>query len=217
MDPASDQTTEPTPVVLDPARGPAPANGMPHAYAYAPPTVEQPAVVLPYAPGAPGITGPPAPPLAPPGYPAAAVPPMPPANGRGAGFWVGVSAALAAACVLLLLGGFFIGRSTRLSDDAVQTKINQQAQGDKIASQKALSDQADTLRAERIRLVRRAADRARGNGRREGRTVGRQQGFDDGQAQGFQNGQSSGYAQGQNDGYSSGISDGSCLANYFTC
>src|SRR3954471_9521998 len=216
MDPSADHNTEPAPVVLDTAPGPAMANGAPHihSYAYSPPTLEQPAVVLPAAPG---MGGPPAPPMMPPGYATAPVPPVPPAKGRGAGFWVGVSAAVAAACVLLLLGGFFIGRSTRLSDDQVQTKINQQAQADKIATQKALTDQAEALRAERVKLVRRAADRARGRGLRQGRSEGRDQGFDDGQAQGFQTGQSSGYAQGQNDGYESGISDGSCLANYFAC
>jgi hypothetical protein len=210
MDQSRNHTAGPAPTVID-----TPQHGA------APPTMEQPTiagptVVLPPM-GAHGFPAPPGPPLGPPGYPAAAVPPVPPPKGRGAGFWVGITAAIAAAAVLLLLGGFFIGRSTRLSDDQVQTKINQQAQADKIATQKALTDQAEALRAERIRLVRRAADRARGHALREGRSEGRQQGFDDGQAQGFQSGQSSGYAQGQNDGYQSGISDGSCLANYFTC
>jgi hypothetical protein len=210
MDHNSNQTTEPAPVVIDSP----PAGAVPPPYDQS--TIEQPTIVLPAA-GAPGPPMPPGPPIAPMGYPTAAVPPVPPPKGRGAGFWVGITAAIAAAAVLLLLAGFFIGRSTRLSDDQVQTKINQQAQADKIATQKALTDQADVLRTERIRLVRRAADRARGRGLRQGRSEGREQGFDDGQAQGFQAGQSSGYAQGQNDGYQSGISDGSCLANYFTC
>jgi hypothetical protein len=209
MDSAASQTTEQTPVVLDPHAGPAAANG--GANAYNQPTLTQSAVPMP------GVPGPPAPPIAPPGFATAVVPPVPPPKGRGAGFWVGVSAAAAAAAVLLLLGGFFIGRSTRLSDDAVQTKINQQAQADKIATQKALGDQAETLRAERIRLVRRAADRARGRALTQGRSEGRQQGFGDGQASGFSQGQSSGYAHGQNDGYNQGIDTGSCLANSFFC
>jgi hypothetical protein len=208
MDHSNSHIAEPAPVVMD---GP---------HAGAPPTVEMPAieaptVVMPAA--APAIPAPPAPPMPPLGYAAAPVPPVPPPKGNGAGFWVGLTAAVAAAGVLLMLGSFFIGRSTRLSDDQVQTKINQQAQADKIATQKALTDQAETLRAERITLVRRAADRARGRALRQGRSEGREQGFDDGQARGFQAGQSSGYAQGQNDGYESGISDGSCLANYFAC
>jgi hypothetical protein len=208
MDHSSTHIAEPAPVVID------------SSHAGAPPTVEMPAieaptVVLPAAAAA--IPAPPAPPMPPLAYAAAPVPPVPPPKGKGAGFWVGLTAAVAAAGVLLMLGGFFIGRSTRLSDDQVQTKINQQAQADKIATQKALTDQANTLRAERITLVRRAADRARGRALREGRSEGHAQGFDDGQARGFQAGQSSGYAQGQNDGYQSGISDGSCLANYFAC
>jgi hypothetical protein len=210
MDQSRNHAAGPAPVVVD----------TPQAGA-TPPTIEQPTlasptVVLPPV-GAPGFPTPPGPPMGPSGYAAAPVPPVPPPRGRGAGFWVGITAAIAAAAVLLLLFGFFIGRSTRLSDDQVQVKINQQAQADKIATQKALTDQAEALRAERITLVRRAADRARGRGLRQGRSEGREQGFDDGQAQGFQAGQSSGYAQGQSDGYQSGMSDGSCLANYFTC
>jgi hypothetical protein len=210
MDQSSNHTAGPAPTVVDTQR----ASAMPPTMEQ--PTIAGPTVVLPPA-GAPGFPAPPGPPMGPAGYAAAAVPPVPPPKGRGAGFWVGITAAIAAAAVLLLLGGFFIGRSTRLSDDAVQVKIDQQAQADKIATQKALTDQAEALRAERIKLVRRAADRARGRGLRQGRSEGRDQGFDDGQAQGFQTGQSSGYAQGQTDGYQSGISDGSCLANYFTC
>jgi hypothetical protein len=179
-------------------------------------TTGLPGAALP-ASGVPWMPAPPGPPIGPPGYPAAAVPPVPPAKGRGAGFWVGVTAAIAAAAVLVLLGGFFLGRSSRLSDAQVQTQINQQSLTDKIATQKALTDQAATLRTERIRLVRRAADRSRSRALTEGRTEGRQQGFDNGQASGFEQGQSSGYANGQNDGYQSGISDGSCLSNFLTC
>lgn len=217
MDHSSNHTADPAPTAEHPTiETPA----LPRPIVEPPPNVHNhtgaaPTVVLPPL-AALGIQ-PPGPPIGPPGYVAPAVPPVPPPKGRGAGFWVGISAAVAAAAVLLLLGGFFIGRSTRLSDDAVQTKINQQAQADKIATQKALTDQAEALRSERIKLVRRAADRARGRGLRQGRSEGRASGFDDGQAQGFQAGQSSGYAQGQTDGYQSGISDGSCLANYFTC
>jgi hypothetical protein len=69
----------------------------------------------------------------PPGPPPAALPPVPPDRGRSAAWWIGVSASVAAAAVLLLLAGFFVGRSSRMSDDQVQTKITQQAQADQIA------------------------------------------------------------------------------------
>jgi hypothetical protein len=213
MDSTANRDTEPVVLETPPAGTANVGPGV--AQAYAPPTTEHPTVVLgPMTAAAPGFAGPPA---MPPSYAVPTMPPVPPAKGRGAGFWVGVCAAVAAAAVLLLLGGFFIGRSTRLSGDEVQTKINQQAQADKIASQKALSDQAEKLRSERIAQVRRAADRARGRGLRQGRSEGREQGFDDGQAQGFQAGQSSGYAQGQNDGFQSGLDEGACLGTLAAC
>jgi hypothetical protein len=148
---------------------------------------------------------------------AAAVPPTPPTGGRGAGFWVGIIAAATALAVMLVLGGFFIGRSSRLSDDAVQVKINQQRQADQIAQTRALQSQADEMRHDRVTAVRSAADRARASGIRQGRSEGRQKGFQDGQSSGFNDGQSSGYAQGQNDGYNQGLTTGSCLADVNYC
>jgi flagellar biosynthesis/type III secretory pathway protein FliH len=147
----------------------------------------------------------------------AAVPPMPPQQGHGAGWWVGVIAAATAVAVLLVLGGFFLGRGTRLSDDSVQTKINQQRQADQISQQRVLDAQAATMRKERAAAVKLASDRARARGIRQGRSEGHQQGFVEGQDQGFNNGQSSGYAQGQNDGFNSGLDTGSCLANSNFC
>src|SRR5450755_3624206 len=69
----------------------------------------------------------------------AAVPVTPPR--RSAGFWVAVTAAIAAGVVLALLAGFFIGRDTRLSNTSVQSKVTQQAQADQIAQQQILSAQ----------------------------------------------------------------------------
>jgi hypothetical protein len=172
-------------------------------------------------PMAPAAYQAPPPPMIPPtmhGPPMTAVPPMPPTQqGHGAGWWVGVIAAATAVGVLLVLGGFFLGRGTRLSDDSVQTKINQQRQADQISQQKALDAQATTMRHERSVAVRTASDRARARGIRQGRSEGHQQGVSEGEAQGFNNGQSSGYAQGQNDGFNNGLDTGSCLANSNFC
>lgn len=171
-------------------------------------------------PMAPAAYQAPPPPMLPPamhGPPMAAVPPMPPQQGHGAGWWVGVIAAATAVAVLLVLGGFFLGRGTRLSADSVQTKINQQRQADQISQQRALDAQSATMRKERAAAVKLASDRARARGIRQGRSEGHQQGFTEGQDQGFNNGQSNGYAQGQNDGFNSGLDTGSCLANTSFC
>src|SRR5437763_6868009 len=67
------------------------------------------------------------------------VPAVPPR--RGAGFWVGITAAITAGVVLSLLAGFFIGRGSRLSTSNVQGQITQQAQADQIAQQQSLAAQ----------------------------------------------------------------------------
>lgn len=198
------------PPEADPPTQPYPPNG--HSVAVTEPVYQAP----PPSPVA-YQSGPPAmPPGVPPMAPAA-VPAVPPSQGHGAGWWVGVIAAAAAVAVLLILGGFFLGRGTRLSDDTVQTKINQQRQADQISQQRALSGQADQMRHDKNVAVKSAADRARARGIRQGRSEGRQTGFQEGQDTGFNSGQSSGYAQGQNDGYNEGLTTGSCLADISYC
>src|SRR5690348_18314392 len=83
--------------------------------------------------------------------PPGAVPPMPP-QGRSAGFWVGITAAITAGVIAALLVGFFIGRGTRLSNDSVQGKLTQQQQADLIVQQKALNDQRATMLTRQRRL-----------------------------------------------------------------
>lgn len=154
----------------------------------------------------------------PPGPPAGGMPPMAPVPpvpppGRSAGWWVGITAAVTAGVIVALLGGFFIGRSTRLSNDDVQTRINAQAQTDQVAQERALNDQRrDMLRRQRT-LVGRVSAKAEARGIREGR----EQGYDEGQNVGFSQGQTQGYTQGQTDGYDDGLDTGACLADYFFC
>src|SRR4051794_21771677 len=148
--PAQPAAVPPAPALSGAVIGQAyPANG--HHVASAPAAVAAPG----YYAAPPGL-----PPALPPSA-AAAVPPTPPTGGRGAGFWVGIIAAATALAVMLVLGGFFIGRSSRLSDGAVRVKINQQRQADQIAQTRALQAQADEMRHDRVTAVRSAADRAR--------------------------------------------------------
>ena len=144
--------------------------------------------------------------------PHGSVPPVPP-PARSAGWWVGIPAAVTAGVIVALLGGFFIGRSTRLSNDAVQERINAQSQADQITQERALNDQRrDMLRRQRT-LVGRVSSKAEARGRREGR----EQGYNEGQSAGFSQGQSQGYTQGQTEGYTDGLDTGACLADYFFC
>jgi hypothetical protein len=144
--------------------------------------------------------------------PMAPVPPVPP-PGRSAGWWVGITAAVTAGVIVALLGGFFIGRGTRLSNEEVQTRINAQAQTDQIAQERALNDQRrDMLRRQRT-LVGRVSSKAESRGRRQGR----EEGFNEGQSTGFNQGQAQGYTQGQTEGYDQGLDTGACIADYFFC
>jgi flagellar biosynthesis/type III secretory pathway protein FliH len=154
------------------------------------------------------------------------IPVVPPR--RGAGFWVGITAAIATGVILALLAGFFIGRGTRLSNGDVQAKVTAQGQADQIAQQQALSAQ----KAADQKVLNRAVVVARHNGERaglrEGRIEGQQQGYQQGQsqgyqqgqaagqAQGFQQGQSQGFQQGQSQGYSQGLTSG-CAVSGFVC
>jgi hypothetical protein len=168
------------------------------------------------------------------GYPAAPypalygpIPAVPPR--RSAGFWVGVTAAIAAGVVLALLGGFFIGRGTRLSNGDVQGKITQQAQADQIAQQQALSAQKAADQTAADQAVGQAQKNGETAGLRQGRTQGQQQGFQQGQqagyqqgqaagqSQGYQQGQQTGFSQGQSSGYSQGYSSGVCSAQNLIC
>ena len=144
-------------------------------------------------------------------------PAMPPSGGRSAGYWIGLTAAITAAIILALLGGFFIGRGTRLANDTVQSKITQQSQVDQLAAQRALNDQRTELLASERKAVTGARAAALKSGLRQGRVEGRQQGFREGQTQGYAAGQSTGYSQGQNDGYQDGVSTGACLSSYLAC
>lgn len=163
-----------------------------------------------------------APPLVPPGHiaypvgvpmPAQAVPAVPPSPGRSPGFWVAVTAAITIGVVLALLGGFFIGRGSRLSNAEVQNRLTQQQQADLIVQQKTLNDQrTDLLRRQRT-LIGRVSSKAEARGRREGVARGRQKGFADGQSQGIAQGQAQGYQEGRDTGFDQGL----CLADYFYC
>jgi hypothetical protein len=142
----------------------------------------------------------------------APVPPVPP-PGRSAGWWVAVTAAVTAGVIVALIGGFFIGRGTRLSNEAVQDRINAQAQSDAVGQERALNDQRrDLLRRQRT-LIGRVSAKAEARGRREGR----EQGYDEGQSIGFNQGQTQGYTQGQTEGYDQGLDTGACIADYYFC
>jgi hypothetical protein len=156
--------------------------------------------------------GPVGPSAMPPGMPVGVVPPVPP-PARSAGWWVGVTAAVTAGVLVALLGGFFIGRETRLANSDVQTRIDAQAQTDRIAQERALNDQRrDMLRRQRT-LVGRVSAKAEARGVRRGRA----EGYNEGQSVGFSQGQTQGFAQGQTEGYDSGLDTGACLADYFFC
>jgi hypothetical protein len=157
----------------------------------------------------------------------APVPAVPPR--RGAGFWVGVTAAIAAGVVLSLLAGFFIGRGSRLPNSEVQSKITQQAQADQISQQQTLAAQKAADQAAEDKAVTQSRRAGEVAGLREGRIQGQQQGFQQGQqagyqagqaagqAQGFQQGQSQGFNQGQSAGYSQGFNSGLCVSANLVC
>lgn len=176
--------------------------------------VPQPGAPLPAGYPPPGTLAQAAPPP-----PPAVVPPVPPAQPkeRGPGFWIAVSAGVAALVMLLLLGGFMLGRSSRLSDDEVQTKIVQQRQADQLAQQRQVQELADRARKEKGAAVRRAADRARASALRQGRAEGRQTGYENGLSEGQAQGQAAGQAAGQSEGYSQGFNDALCLSSPYSC
>jgi hypothetical protein len=169
--------------------------------------------------------------------PYATVPYMPAQHGpvpatppqRGSGFWVGVTAAIAAGVVVALLAGFFIGRGSRLSNSGVQTKVTQQAQADQIVEQQALSAQKAADQAAEDNAVTQAQKNGEAQGLRQGRNEGQQQGFQQGQQAGYQQGQSAGQAsgfaqgqqqgfnQGQSSGYNQGFNSGLCVSQNLVC
>lgn len=171
----------------------------------------------------------------PPGYYPAAYPPavygpvpaIPPQ--RGAGFWVGVTAAVAAGVVVALLCGFFIGSGTRLSNNDVQSKVTQQSQADQIAQQQTLNAQKAADQSALDKAATQAQKNGEAAGLSQGRTEGYQQGQAAGQAQGFQQGQSSGqaqgfqqgqqqgFSQGQSSGYGQGFNSGVCASQNLVC
>jgi hypothetical protein len=193
------------------------------------PTQQFPSLAPPNGGGAPPL-GPQRPPY--PALPYAAaqygpVPAVPPR--RGAGFWVCVTAAIAAGVVLALLAGFFIGRGSRLSNADVQSKITQQAQADQITEQQALSAQKGADQTAEDKAVVQAQKNGEAAGLRQGQTEGQQQGFQQGQqagyqqgqtagqAQGFQQGQQQGFNQGQSSGYGQGFNSGLCASQSLVC
>ncbi len=178
------QSEHPTQQYIQLPPGYAPPNGMP--------------VPMPGA-GYPGMPMQPA--------PWGAVPVVPPAK-RSAGFWVGITAAIAAGVILALLAGFFIGRGTRLSNDAVQGKITEQSQADQIAQQKQLSDQKAADQTAENRAVTTASTQNYNRGHAAGYTDGYQKGYSTGQNSGFNQGQASGQAQGLSQGIQQGTQQG---------
>jgi hypothetical protein len=180
----------------------------------------------PVAPGPPmafapsGIYGyatPAGPPVVPPFVPPIYMGPASAGGSRSSGFWIALTGIVSVLVVAALLGGFFIGRSTRLANNDVQTKINQQSQGDQIAQQHALDGLRNDLNdrtAVRVRQVSAAAEK---RGKSEGRAEGRQTGFEAGHKAGYTEGQSAGFASGQQAGYSQGLGDGTCVADFFYC
>jgi hypothetical protein len=157
----------------------------------------------------------------------AAIPVVPPR--RGAGFWVGITAAIAAGVVLALVAGFFIGRGSRLSNTDVQSKITQQAQADQIGEQQALSAQKAADQTALDKAVSGAQKNGEASGLRQGQIQGQQQGFAQGQqagyqqgqatgqSQGYQQGQQAGFSQGQSSGYNQGFNSGLCLSQSLVC
>jgi hypothetical protein len=165
-----------------------------------------------------------------PAYPAEAfhaVPVTPPR--RSAGFWVAVTVGAAVAVIAVLLSGFFIGRSTRLSNAEVQSRIVQQQQADEISQQQALNEQKAADQAVMNKAVVAAQKSGQQQGLSQGKIEGQQQGFAQGQkqgyqqgqaagqAQGYQQGQSTGYNQGQSAGYSQGFNSGLCASANLVC
>jgi flagellar biosynthesis/type III secretory pathway protein FliH len=144
------------------------------------------------------------------------VPPIPPAP-KSTGFWVGISTAITLGIVGALLIGFFIGRSTRLSNENVQGKIVQQSQADQIAEQQALVSQKTAFTAAMARAVSAAKRSAYSEGQQNGFTAGQQAGFTSGQQTGYNQGQEAGSAQGETRGFSQGLNQGACLANSVFC
>lgn len=114
----------------------------------------------------------------------------------------GLIAAFALIGAGLLVGGFFVGQSTRQSDAAVEQRLADQATRDHQQASAALSAQAAHLKKQ----ARQAADAARSAGYSSGQSVGYQSGVNDGTSQGF----SQGYDEGNFDGYGQGFDEGTC-------
>ncbi|MDX8152098.1 hypothetical protein SK069_10875 [Patulibacter brassicae] len=131
----------------------------------------------------------------------------------------------AALVVLTLLGGFFIGRGSRMSNGDVQQRLNQQVQADQVTLDQELNKQRTEMIAQRDRIVRRAETRARRDGRADGLRQGRSEGRAEGRAEGEAAGRAAGRAEGEvagraaglQEGWSSGFDTGLCLSDTFYC
>lgn len=138
--------------------------------------------------------GPPAPPAMP---PSVAIPPPPEGSRKGRMNYALVGAMVALALVAGV-ASFFIGQSTRASDDDVRAQLTANTQ--QLNAQKAteLRDQARLYRERIDRKVRTASRSARSSGRR------------DGYQSGVSDGRSTGYSSGVTAGRQSGFLQGTC-------
>jgi hypothetical protein len=122
----------------------------------------------------------------------------------------------------LLVGGFFIGESTRDSESVVEQKLADQATRDHAQASAALEAQSERLNEK----VSRVADQARADGYSSGQSdgyssgqsAGYSSGVSDGNAQGYSQGYDegnvSGYSAGSYDGYNLGFGEGTCYDPY---
>jgi len=115
---------------------------------------------------------------------------------RGTGLWVGVSAAIALAVVLAILGGYFIGRGSRQSNSVIEQQLVQQRALDlktteQAVAAKALADHHSQVLGEQ---------HANGVGFVHGKEVG----FRTGEAQGISRGEAIGESHGREAGEEAG-------------
>jgi len=109
---------------------------------------------------------------------------------RGPSFWVPVTILAIVGVFAALTGSFMAGRSTRMSGDAVATKVSKTHASDVRAARAheraALSSQKSALTAEAGRELKRSNKLSYKKGRREGEAAG----YSSGQSAGFSSGKS---------------------------
>jgi hypothetical protein len=119
---------------------------------------------------------------------------------------VGLIAGVAVIAGGLLVGGFFLGQSTRDSASVVKQKLADQAAHDHARASAALEAQSDRLN----KKVSRVADQARA----DGYSSGQSDGYSSGQSAGYESGVSDGTTQGYGKGYGDGSVDGYSTGSY---